>query len=174
MAGDAARRAFSGATPSVVDVRDRECLRRLDEGMRIEAVGHTCVEATTNRRSASCAVCYAVSMTTQRAAKRARGANKTTPRRGATVTFSVSVDPETKRALRALADDRFGGNMSALIADIGAEARRRLAAGRLLQRMGIPQLTDDETKTLRDELALETQAVATAGKTRPTRGRRAA
>jgi len=35
-------------------------------------------------------------------------------RAGATETFSVSVDPETKRALRALADAEFQGNLSAL------------------------------------------------------------
>ena len=44
---------------------------------------------------------------------------KKKPRRaGATTTFSVSVDPETKRALRALADSDFDGNLSALVTDL--------------------------------------------------------
>ncbi len=55
-------------------------------------------------------------------------------RAGATETFSVSVDPETKAALRALADSEFGGNLSALITDMAAEARRRNAAGDFMRR----------------------------------------
>ena len=52
---------------------------------------------------------------------------KRTRRAGASETFSVSVDPETKRALRALANRDFGGNLSALITDLAEEARRRMA-----------------------------------------------
>jgi hypothetical protein len=58
-------------------------------------------------------LCYIVSM------KKAR-------RAGATETFSVSVNPETKRALRALANRDFGGNLSALVTDLAEEARRRM------------------------------------------------
>jgi hypothetical protein len=78
------------------------------------------------------------------------------PRRaGATETFSVSVDPETKRALRKLADSDYGGNLSALVTDFAAEARRRLAAGRYLKRLGIPPLTSTEAGALEAELAAE-------------------
>jgi hypothetical protein len=64
---------------------------------------------------------------------------KKKPRRaGATETFSVSVDPETKRALRKLADTDFNGNLSALVTDLAEEARRRMAAGAYLKRHGIP------------------------------------
>lgn len=55
-------------------------------------------------------------------------------RAGASATFSVSVDPDTKRALRALADRDFGGNLSALVTDLAEEARRRLAADAYLRR----------------------------------------
>lgn len=59
-------------------------------------------------------------------------------RAGATETFSVSVDSETKRALRALADQDFQGNLSALVTELAEEARRRMAAGAYLRRHGIP------------------------------------
>ena len=49
---------------------------------------------------------------------------KKTRRSGATETFSISVDPETKRALRALANKDFAGNLSALVTDLAEEARR--------------------------------------------------
>jgi hypothetical protein len=42
-------------------------------------------------------------------------------RAGATETFSVSVDADTKRALRTLADAEFGGNLSALVTDFAEE-----------------------------------------------------
>jgi hypothetical protein len=69
--------------------------------------------------------------------------DKARPRRrpGATETFSVSVDRETKRALRALADAEFGGNLSALVTDFAEEARRRVAAGKLLRRHRVRKLT---------------------------------
>jgi hypothetical protein len=49
-------------------------------------------------------------------------------RAGATETVSVSVDAETKRALRKVADAEFEGNLSALVTDFAEEARRRMAA----------------------------------------------
>jgi len=61
---------------------------------------------------------------------------KKSRRAGATETFSVSVDPETKRALRALADKEFGVNLSALVTNFAEDARRRLAAGAYLRRHG--------------------------------------
>jgi hypothetical protein len=76
-------------------------------------------------------------------------------RAGATETFSVSVDPETKRALRALADRDFGGNLSALVTDLAEEARRRMAAGAYLQRHRIAELTGAEADALEAEIALE-------------------
>lgn len=95
--------------------------------------------------------------------------SKKTRRSGATETFSVSVDAQTKRALRALADKEFGGNLSALVTDLAEEARRRLAAGAYLSRHRIPSLTPDQAADLEREIARDV-----AGARRRSRGGRAA
>jgi len=87
-----------------------------------------------------------------------------TRRAGATETFSVSVDRETKEALRGLADAEFGGNLSALVTDFAEEARRRKAAGDYLRRHGISKLSKPEAETLQSQIAVE---VAAAKKKRP-------
>lgn len=79
-------------------------------------------------------------------------------RAGATETFSVSVDRETKEALRALADADFGGNLSALITHFAEDARRRKAAGDYLRRHGIPKLSGAELEKSMSELAAEVAA----------------
>jgi hypothetical protein len=76
-------------------------------------------------------------------------------RAGATQTFSVSVDADTKQALRALADSDFGGNLSALVTDFAAQARRRTAAGDYLERHAIPKLTNHEAERLQAEIDAE-------------------
>lgn len=81
---------------------------------------------------------------------------KRSRRAGATETFSVSVDAETKLALRQLADHDYGGNLSALVTDLAEEARRRMAAGRYLERHGIPDLSPSNTAALETEIARET------------------
>lgn len=78
------------------------------------------------------------------------------PKRRAT--FSVSVDPETKRALRALADSELHGNLSAAVTDLAEDARRRLAAARLLRRLGVPKATLDEARTIQAEIEAELAA----------------
>jgi hypothetical protein len=87
-------------------------------------------------------------------------------RAGATETFSVSVDPATKAALRALADAEFGGNLSALVTDLAEEARRRVAAGKYLRRHGIARLTAAEAAELQAQIDAE---VATARRRRKKR-----
>ena len=84
---------------------------------------------------------------------------KRTRRAGATETFSVSVDPETKRALRALADSAFGGNLSALVTDMAEDARRRMAAGAYLRRHGIAEPTTMEADALQAEIDREVAAL---------------
>jgi hypothetical protein len=74
------------------------------------------------------------------------------------MTFSVSVDAETKRALRALADAEFGGNLSALVADFAEEARRRLAANRYLRAQGIARSSAAELDALDAEIHREAAA----------------
>jgi hypothetical protein len=87
-------------------------------------------------------------------------------RAGATETFSVSVDADTKRALRRLADAEFEGNLSALVTDFAEEARRRMAAAAYLRKNGIPRLTQAEAETL------ETQIEREIAKGAPRRTRR--
>ena len=89
------------------------------------------------------------------------------PRRaGATETFSVSVDPETKRALRALADQKFDGNLSALITNFGEEAQRRLAVAAYLRRLGLKRATREEAVSLQAEIAAEVAAWHTRSRRR--------
>jgi hypothetical protein len=73
-------------------------------------------------------------------------------RAGATQTFSVSVDPETKRALRKLANSDYAGNLSALVTAFAQDARRRMAAGAYLRRHGIAALTAAEVRKLEAEI----------------------
>jgi hypothetical protein len=91
---------------------------------------------------------------------------KKSRRAGATETFSVSVDAETKRALRALADREFGGNLSALVTDFAKDARRRLAAGAYLRGHRIAKLAAGEADQIQAEIDRE---VASARKPRRRR-----
>jgi hypothetical protein len=79
-------------------------------------------------------------------------------RSGATETFSVSLDPESKRALRALANRDFGGNLSALVSDFASEARRRMAAGEFLRKKGIRPLTIAEAERVERDIEHELAA----------------
>jgi hypothetical protein len=87
-------------------------------------------------------------------------------RAGATETFSVSVDAETKRALRRLADAEFEGNLSALVTDFAEEARRRTAAATYLRSHGIPRLTQGEAETLEAQIEREITKAAPRRRTR--------
>jgi hypothetical protein len=89
-------------------------------------------------------VCYIFNM---KAIKRRRA--------GATKTFSVSVDADTKRALRRLADAEFGGNLSALVTDLAEDARRRMAAAVYLREHGIPSLRQGEAELLEVQIGRE-------------------
>ena len=88
-------------------------------------------------------------------------------RAGATETFSVSVDPETKRALRRLADASYSGNLSALVTDLAEDARRRMAAGAYLRRHGISPLGPAGVEILEADLAREVRAARRSRKGRP-------
>ncbi|HEX2674733.1 MAG TPA: hypothetical protein VHM25_27845 [Polyangiaceae bacterium] len=80
-------------------------------------------------------------------------------RAGATETFSVSVDPATKGALRALAKAEYGGNMSALVTALAEEARRRTSAGAYLRRHALPTLDQAEVTAIEAELEREIAAL---------------
>jgi hypothetical protein len=73
-------------------------------------------------------------------------------RAGATATFSVSIDRETKAILKARANRMHGGNMSALIAELGREAERRDAFERVREWVGGSLLTDDDRSRIDAEL----------------------
>ena len=79
-------------------------------------------------------------------------------RAGATETFSVSVDPKTKQALRALANKDFGGNLSALVTDLAEEARRRMAADAYLRRHRTSSPSLAEAEVIQKEIGRELAA----------------
>src|SRR5687768_10614210 len=76
-------------------------------------------------------------------------------RTGETVTFSVSVDRETKKLLREVADRAYQGNVSALITQIAQQAARQDAAGELLRSHGRRPMTDEECEAFEAEVAAE-------------------
>ncbi len=73
-------------------------------------------------------------------------------RAGATATFSVSIDRETKAILKARANRIHGGNMSALITELGREAERRDAFERIREWVGGSQLTEEDRERIDAEL----------------------
>ena len=74
------------------------------------------------------------------------------PRSGKTVTFSISVDEETQRILKAEAKRNYDGNVSALVAAIAREAKRQSALQWLLQRSARPPMTEGERDALLAEI----------------------
>ena len=83
---------------------------------------------------------------------------KRSRRKGQTVTFSVSVDRETKRLLRAVANRSYRGNVSELITQIARQAARQEAAGELLRAHGRQPMTDTEVEAFEAEIAREVDA----------------
>ncbi|WP_394820482.1 hypothetical protein [Pendulispora albinea] len=80
---------------------------------------------------------------------------KSAKRKGATTTFSVSVDSETKKILRKLADDAYGGNLSALVTEVARDAARRQAAAELLRMNGLEPMGFAETLAFEKEIEAE-------------------
>ncbi len=76
---------------------------------------------------------------------------KKSRRAGATETFSVSVDRETKRRLKALATERHQGNVSALITELALEGERQAAFERAWRWYGGPEPTARESRAIRAE-----------------------
>lgn len=86
------------------------------------------------------------------------------PRRpGNTSTFSISVDDETRKILRQEAKRSYGGNVSALVAAIAKEVKRKNAFDYLLA--GIAPMAAADRHALLDEID---------GKRLPKKKRRAA
>ena len=72
-------------------------------------------------------------------------------RAGATETFSVSVDRETKRRLKGLAARKHAGNVSALITELSKEGERQAAFERAWRWYGGREPTAQESATIRAE-----------------------
>jgi hypothetical protein len=73
-------------------------------------------------------------------------------RPGATETIGVSVDPETKRLLKALANGKHRGNVSALISEMTAEAVRQASFERAWRWYGGPEPTAADRAKIDAEL----------------------
>jgi hypothetical protein len=82
------------------------------------------------------------------------------------VTFSVSVDRNTKKLLRDLADRAYQGNVSALIVQVAQQAARQEAATELLRSHGRGPMTDEECE------AFEAEVVAELARRQPRKRRR--
>lgn len=87
-------------------------------------------------------------------------------RKGRTVTFSVSVDPSTKKLIRDVADRAYRGNVSELITQIAEQAARQEAAGSLLALHGRPSMTDAECDAFEREITAELAARSSGKKRR--------
>ncbi len=112
-------------------------------------------QAAEERGKAASRLCYALSKMAKKQGSR-----------GATETFSVSVDRETRRLLKRAADLDHGGNVSALVTELAREAARRNAAGEFLRSVGIPRMTDAQAEAFEREIASE---IAVQGKRRTRR-----
>lgn len=69
-----------------------------------------------------------------------------------THTFSISVDEETRRILKAEADRSFDGNVSALVSAIAKQAKRHASLRELIAMLGEPPVTDEERAAFLQEL----------------------
>jgi hypothetical protein len=76
---------------------------------------------------------------------------KRTRRAGATETFSVSVNRETKRRLKALAVQKHAGNVSALITELSVEGERQAAFEQAWRWYGGREPTEKESSAIRAE-----------------------
>jgi hypothetical protein len=90
-------------------------------------------------------------------------------RTGATETFSVSVDRETKRRLKVLAKERHAGNVSALITELSVVGERQAAFERAWQWYGGSEPTKEESAAIRAEWEAGWKSARKSKKSRRTR-----
>lgn len=74
-------------------------------------------------------------------------------RAGKTIKVSISLDREDVAALRRLARESHGGNLSAAFAEAARWVRQREARKRLVDLLGGPSLTDEEAAAIELEQA---------------------
>jgi hypothetical protein len=72
-------------------------------------------------------------------------------RAGVTETFSISVDRDTKKRLKALAKAKHDGNVSATITDLAIEGERQAAFERAWQWFGGREPSPSESAAIRAE-----------------------
>ena len=73
-------------------------------------------------------------------------------RAGVTDKISISLDRDDLKALKKRAKRLFGGNVSALIAELAADAKLLEGMNDLVQSLGGPVLTEDDRKRIDREL----------------------
>ena len=73
-------------------------------------------------------------------------------RSGASETIGISVDRATKQTLKKLAKERFGGNVSALVTEMAADAARKAAFERAWAWYGGPEPSAAENAEIDREL----------------------
>lgn len=73
-------------------------------------------------------------------------------RNGATETFGISLDVETKKFLKAEAARKHAGNVSALITELAHEAKRQAAFERAWKWYGGPGPSAEEAAFIRAEV----------------------
>lgn len=73
-------------------------------------------------------------------------------RSGASETIGISVDRATKQTLKKLAQERFDGNVSALVTEMTADAARRAAFERAWAWYGGPEPSATESAKIDREL----------------------
>jgi len=72
-------------------------------------------------------------------------------RAGRTKTTSFSLDEATLKNLRALAERRHKGNVSALLAEIASREAKFIAAEALFDKYGVPPLHDEAIERIEAE-----------------------
>jgi hypothetical protein len=72
-------------------------------------------------------------------------------RAGKTRTTSFSLDAETLKSLKALAQRRHRGNVSALLAEIARREAKFAAAEAFFEKYGVPPLTDEDIERIEAE-----------------------
>jgi len=117
--------------------------------------------------STNCAGAYSSDANLHSVAKRLK-------RTGGSVTFSVSVDRDTKKLLRDVADQAYRGNVSELITQIAQQAARQAAAAELLRLHGRSPMTDEELSAFEKKIAVELARQAPVKKKRVEKKRRKA
>jgi rubrerythrin len=96
-------------------------------------------------------------------------------RAGSTRTTSFSLDDATRRNLKALAERRHGGNVSALLAELATREVKLAAAEAFFERYGVPPLSDEAVSRIEAEwrgepdIAAERRQPPSKRKRRPDR-----